>query len=120
MREIKFRAWDRKVKVMRVWEPKKQWLEALGNPFNETDYKAMQFTGLLDRNGKEIYEADIYETPYGNKGMVRFVVRWNHGAFGLVRFGRNSDNPVRLGSRINRGEGQVIGDIYSTPELLTA
>lgn len=58
MREIKFRAWDKN---------KMYFLELVGNNFmwiNEQPEqgKLMQYTGLKDKNGKEIYFGDILQT----------------------------------------------------------
>jgi len=50
-REIKFRAWDKKSKIM------KYDINIISNSFGEL----LQFTGLKDKNGKEIYEGDIIE-----------------------------------------------------------
>ena len=55
----------------------------------------MQFTGLLDKNGKEIYEGDI--TNVG-------IVEWDHGQFTERLYAPD--------------DIEVIGNIYSNPELL--
>lgn len=77
MREIKFRAYDSANKVMEYnvnvnqGKPVKQgyqWFDS-GNTVYHSDL--MQYTGLKDRNGKEIYEGDIVETELG-KGVVVF------------------------------------------------
>ena len=87
-----------------------------------------QFTGLLDKNGKEIYEGDIYQRPLacGNCASTikreNFQVIFNHGAFTLKPLQKRisgNDNPVRLGSDYNLENGEVIGNIYENPDLLT-
>jgi uncharacterized phage protein (TIGR01671 family) len=71
MREIKFRAWD-KNKNMMVYPSEKYTNGGLLDWFEDDDL--MQFTGLLDRNGKEIYEGDIVqrEQGEGEKDNVTF------------------------------------------------
>lgn len=67
MREIKFRAWDKEKKIMFNWSFTEQGLYPQ-DFFNNDNYQVMQYTGVNDKNGKEIYEGDIVE--YGNKLKV--------------------------------------------------
>ena len=77
-----------------------------------------QYTGLKDKNGKEIYEGDIVESISGKIGYVIFLQQ----EMGYVVVWDNCD--TRLGHR-NRGGGyeydesiEVIGNIHDNPELV--
>jgi hypothetical protein len=103
MREIKFRAWNKKNKQMvdsdcfdYFW---------IMNPRPEL-FEIMQFTGVKDKNGKEIYEGDIIEqTFYGDDASKMILV---------VEDIRQLDN-IRCGSS---KENEIIGNIYENPELI--
>jgi uncharacterized phage protein (TIGR01671 family) len=62
MREIKFRAWDIESKIMMGWDEIQNEWETEGyydSLLSGDHYIPMQFTGLHDKNGKEIWEGDI-------------------------------------------------------------
>lgn len=92
MREIKFRAWNFKMKKMfSAGEMAKDQLALLptGNFINCNDIMElsiiyptetmlpMQYTGLKDKNGKEIYEGDILT----QEGEPNFIVQYSDGSF---------------------------------------
>jgi uncharacterized phage protein (TIGR01671 family) len=127
MREIKFRVligisntimYGCNVWAMNITEGVNEW---------QKKNILMQFTGLKDKNGKEIYEGDILKLSNGD------TVNW------LVKFGDYADDEGYstgshlgyYGERIkphynftitthtlNELDGEVIGNIYENPELL--
>jgi len=134
MREIKFRAWDKwnskMANVVEIrWvrngdEIKKAIVQIdVDQDTNKAimlkDLELMQFTGLKDKNGKEIYEGDVIQweeqedwstNVYKKTAEVKFV----DGAFRThTEFTSNENN---LG--IVATWGEVIGNIYENPELL--
>ena len=125
MREIKFRAWDdtlcHMMKPLTIEEMAKSTFQNC----NWYQLKIMQFTGLLDKKGKEIYEGDLC-TDKDN--IVQIVWSENHRwgckivktnyvlqkdlTFPLWQWDRCEKNGNR--------ELEVIGNIYENPELLEA
>jgi uncharacterized phage protein (TIGR01671 family) len=117
MREIKFRAWDGKqmqqdcsilveIDDGTIWvnEPEEEHHDFLREKHN---YILMQYTGLKDNNGKEIYEGDIMDYGNGNTKPIIF----SYGSFGVL----NKDNSF---GTYNVSDGIIIGNIYQTPQHL--
>ncbi|WP_312507681.1 YopX family protein [Lysinibacillus sp.] len=113
-REIKFRAWDGMewsyssavdyVEDENTWrifdQLNEEWLYCL-QPY--------QYTGLMDKNGKEIYEGDIVQFKSIRDIIERYEVEYtNYGEWAIGMH--------RLSMRFKSCE--VIGNIYENPELL--
>lgn len=127
MRQIKFKAWDPLNQQMLNHEqiifgsfevedifgldeddwkfPKKMNLLSLLLSSCEHHYKLMQFTGLLDKNGREIYEGDVVQ-----EGINKCEVLW----------GVSGWDPFEYcgGGELNSNQCKIIGNIYENPNLL--
>ncbi len=123
MRNKKFRAWvdyDEDNKQMIYSE------DNLAAFFASFDYNLMQYTGLKDKNGKEIYEGDILK---GKDGKINVVV-WNDNLSGYilgtwVKEGKQAKLDIEtLQEKIVEcvyfiaDEDEIIGNIYANPDLL--
>lgn len=104
MRTIKFRAWDRKLKE---WVPEDKVRSFSLNYLFGGDFDVVQFTGLFDKNGKEIYEGDITECENG----ARFLIEWQTEK--EISRTKYSDG-VQVG-----WEEEVIGNVYEHSHLLS-
>lgn len=124
MREIKFRAWgENKMMYPEQMDTNLLIITPVGKicyviPSTEysnkeliwTDYKLMQYTGLKDKNGKEIYEGDIVKTVHGNE---IYKVEYHQSTFMYIGKERNQYPNHNLSSN-----SEIIGNIYENPELL--
>lgn len=87
-----------------------QHAEPINNLFSDKSFVVMQFTGLKDKNGNEIYEGDIDN----RKRVCEYFP--NLGCFG---FKNPKYAPITfLGQFIASSRNVVIGNIYENPELL--
>ena len=114
-REIKFRAYGKSGQMI-PWE-ELCGLHA-GTIFQNVEgYHVMQFTGLKDKNGKEIYEGDILMML---RGITRTGPRalWKNGKYLKVVSWSSQRNCVGWNIRIDQSKWTVIGNIYENPELL--
>ena len=130
MREIKFRAWlkeeERMVNVsdisfigeeIDIYEGDSS--SGDWRPFE--DMVLMQYTGLKDDDGIEIYEGDIVECSdsYGNESHVAEVKHRtdiDYPAFDLVPYPDVESNAISY--YLADGKIEVVGNIYEDPELL--
>lgn len=74
-----------------------------------------QFTGLLDKNGKEIYEGDVI-LQQGYSGKKPMLVRFEHGAFVT---GEHSGSSTATRPMLIQKRCEVLGNIYENPELIS-
>ena len=124
MRAIKFRAWDGE----RMLPHDSAGMGAL--VFNylaehdgkfPRDMKLMQYTGLKDKNSKEIYEGDVVKGLRKNKkGVIKEIVSpvvFHHGHYMIVK-SKTNKKWRSLGDCENKDVLEVIGNIYENKELL--
>jgi uncharacterized phage protein (TIGR01671 family) len=127
MRPIKFRAWhkiqEEELEMRKViaidWVNYKVDVESHGDfeyiTYELEDTVLMQFTGLLDKNGKEIYEGDVMRYKarhYEFNGEVVF----RDGGYALKRNGQTYE--LCAGAIQSCDVMEVIGNIYENKELL--
>lgn len=126
MREIKFRAWDAELKKMlpvNKLHLNIQKVESLDDSWDwyKRDRPIMQYTGLKDKNGKEIYEGDRLKIVTYFDETHEVVVREEDGAFIIDTPYTEEHDCTVLGWHINNFGGhtvEVIGNIYENPELI--
>lgn len=115
MREIKFRAWDKcksRIVFFDLWDSEVS--------IPASDSPIMQYIGLKDKNGKEIYESDLVLIPEGYGGDFRYKeciaeIKYDEGCFYSHNLS-HKDGIVMQDFQWNQTE--VIGNIYENGDLL--
>ena len=124
MREIKFRAWfgDKMIKPMSLQKMIHQKDNTIPLKVLEKEIIFMQYTGLKDKNGVEIYEGDLLQSFY-NDGEIHEVI-W-HEESASFRVATYLDNrhggsfaELFFMDDIHENCNKIIGNIYENPELL--
>lgn len=119
-RPIKFRAWDKENKRMVFWSHHHA-IDMHDGRFvdhrdgSDWDVDLMQYTGLKDKAGREIYEGDILES-WSRDTRLRGVMQWHPGKamFGMEAIAEDGwPDHIVLSSK-----PEIIGNIYENPELL--
>jgi hypothetical protein len=116
MREIKFRAWSNHEQVM--YHSVGFTDSDCGRSVRAEEYMVgggelvldpvlMQFTGMKDAKGKEIYEGDVLRKT----GFSPFEIKWRRDGFDLWQYSHDRLDPAEAGF-------EVIGNIYENPELM--
>lgn len=139
MREIKFRVWDNHIAEMfydigiidnELWiNIDSRGYDMVGD-YTEDCFHIMQYTGLKDKNGKEIYEGDILTSTdypfqnYGSHNYYGVIEWWNElAAFCITKRLAPSSKSRGISDGISEHledieRFEIIGNIYENPELL--
>ena len=108
MRTIRFRIFNKKIKSYIDIHSSAIMIDELNN-LND-NLIVEQFTGLHDKNGKEIYEGDVLEDTLGRKKLVEYYKDgfWLNASLEGAEWSLRREN----------SSSKVIGNIYENPELL--
>ena len=133
MREIKFRAWDKNDKMISIdpqmidfynkkigymqyqteYMPDTSYSIPVG--FEEFEYsELMEWTGLYDKNGEDIYEGDILFESFGER---YYKVVFENGSFRAEFKGDFEEYSLELIDVVAQG-CEIVGNIYENPELI--
>ena len=133
MREIKFRAWNKlskRIAIVKhvIFDGSESGIEQAfvhydNTPLNDDKWipkdclELMQYTGLKDKNGKEIYEGDIVKIWSARLGTSNYKIEYHAPSFTLTVITNTRSFPMDIDWQFVQ-EIKVIGNIFENPELL--
>lgn len=135
MREIKFRAWHKHEERMLKWNKELKGVIAGGvktissfntdngwmDTYSYKEVELMQYTGLKDKNGKEIYEGDVVQ--FDDYDITFGLIKWNekHGRFEVEEYEPYTSTyfeTEQFEEWTTIEHFEIIGNAYENPELL--
>jgi len=126
MREIKFRVWNEKGEMtysddesILIGLNGSLYLDTAGGLFDLLNHELMQYTGLKDKNGKEIYEGDVLGGVWGD-GYIGWCDKCkSFEYFDITHVCYSCVGDVFWSEFLeDEGKHEVIGNIHENPELL--
>ena len=120
-REFKFRAWDKDENVMFypvVIDYGDYSLRDLTGRWHDMiNCELLQYIGLKDCNGREIYEGDILKITWGNGKIVNYKVKYlsECGYYILIDINNKEDEDIIC--IFDSSQIEIVGNIFETPKL---
>jgi uncharacterized phage protein (TIGR01671 family) len=123
MKRFKFRVW---CKNKSEWEKDMVLLTTNGgiaqlkngvhNPCSPETHIVLFYTGLKDKNGKEIYEGDVVSIFYHQKRKGE--IYWDNSGLWGTKWNKEGEGFNHRLFAFSNNEFEVMGNIYETPELI--
>ena len=121
----KFRAWLKDeyrmtdVREITFFDDEVQMISDVTDFYTYGEFELMQSTGLIDKNGKEVFENDVIRDSDGFEGIVQYDE--SYGVYGIAYLPTLSNGIDMTFEELKdnyRNKFEVVGNIYENPEFL--